>query len=421
MSEEKKPFFRYENFLIIIMFLTYGFVVVDRTSIMILFPFVAPDLGLNNMQIGMVGAILSVCWAFSSYIFSSISDLWAIKKKLLVGLVALFSLASISTGFAVSFFMLMVARALMGISEGPVISLAQASVLADSTPSRLGFNMGFVQSAGAIMANALGPIFLIIIAQSFGWRSSFFLLGIPSLILAAIMAKYMKEPRLSVNKSGDVTVRPRFADYKQVFKSRNVWVSVIMSCGFVAWLATWATFAMLAFTVGNNYSPAQASIIMSVQGIGGFIWAMVIPMMSDRVGRKPAIMVSSFVSIFFPIFLMPLNLNFLIVAAALFFLSFGNGYAAVIMSIVPSESVPRAFAATAISLTIFVGEIIGGTIVPIIAGSFADKFGLAAPMWIAMGAGAFVFLLSFALKETAPQIINRQPNTFGDIEPVSAP
>lgn len=55
----------------------------------------------------------------------------------------------------------------------------------------------------------------------------------------------------------------------------------------------------------------------------------------------------------------------------------------------PSPSatdLPPKLAGRAIGLAGFVSEIVGGTIAPTISGDAADRFGLAAPLWIA-GAG----------------------------------
>ncbi|MCL6627900.1 MAG: MFS transporter, partial [Alicyclobacillus shizuokensis] len=75
MREARAGFWRYENFIVTAMFFTYGFVMMDRLSITFLFPFMAPALKLSEAQMGLSVSILSICWAISSWLFSSLSDL----------------------------------------------------------------------------------------------------------------------------------------------------------------------------------------------------------------------------------------------------------------------------------------------------------------------------------------------------------
>lgn len=117
--KEKKGFLRYENFIVIIMFLTYGMIMLDRLSLAFLFPFVAPELHMDNTQIGLSTSILGICWGISAYLFLSISDLMAAKKKMFIGAIIIFSLASVFTGMAGSFLILVLVRALMGVCDGP--------------------------------------------------------------------------------------------------------------------------------------------------------------------------------------------------------------------------------------------------------------------------------------------------------------
>ena len=71
-----------------------------------------------------------------------------------------------------------------------------------------------------------------------------------------------------------------------------------------------------------------------------------------------------------------LYLHLWLLAAILFFTQGGQAIAALIMVLVPAESVPPQFSATAIALATLVGEIIGATIAPAAGGAMAERFGL---------------------------------------------
>ncbi|WP_245628949.1 MULTISPECIES: MFS transporter [Alicyclobacillus] len=402
MREARAGFWRYENFIVTAMFFTYGFVMMDRLSITFLFPFMAPALKLSEAQMGLSVSILSICWAISSWLFSSLSDLMNSKKKFFIAIVIVFSIASFSTGLATSLSILLLARGLMGAAEGPVVTLAQAAVIADSTPQRRGFNMGLVQSSTALLGSVVAPLLVVRIAESMGWQYAFYILAVPGIVVALILMKYMKEPALIGEAGSHVHVRPKLSDYKLAFRHRNIWLGMIISIGFMSWLFAFTTFAPTFFTTVDKFTPSQVSLIMSAMGIGSFIWGLVLPYLSDHVGRKPIMIIFGFIAAISPALVATLHVGvgtFMILA---FFLAVAQGYAPVFMSIIPAESIPRAFVATAMSSIVLVGELFGGTLVPTIAGTLADTVSPAAPFWMAAGGSFLVFLVSFGLKETAP-------------------
>lgn len=95
-------------------------------------------------------------------------------------------------------------------------------------------------------------------------------------------------------------------------------------------------------------------------------------------------------------------------AAAGFIANGGQGIAALVLVVIPTESVPQNLTATAIGLTTLVGEIVGGTLAPAIAGHVADNYGLGAPLWIAAGGAIVVFCSGIFLRKSQARDLIRQ-------------
>ncbi|MGB8458506.1 MAG: hypothetical protein WCE50_12345, partial [Candidatus Acidiferrum sp.] len=85
-----------------------------------------------------------------------------------------------------------------------------------------------------------------------------------------------------------------------------------------------------------------------------------------------------------------------------FLVNGGQGIAPLVLVLVPTESVPVKFAATAIGLATLVGEVVGGAMAPAVAGAAANRYGLAAPLWIASAGAILVLLTALFMTETAP-------------------
>jgi MFS transporter, ACS family, hexuronate transporter len=408
VSNKKQSFFRYENNLLILLFLTFGLVFMDRLSIIYLFPFVAEELKLNNTQMGMIVGATSIAWGISTLLFASVSDFVGKKKLTLIIFILGFSIATFTSGLVAGLGSLILVRLLMGVTEGPVIPLVQSTMMAESTLKRRGSNLGLIQGSGALMGNAVAPVLVVAIAVATNWRYSFFALAIPGIILAVILMFYMKEPNFNKGLvTNDKKVKPTFKEYKSVFKTRNVWVSMLMSIFYMMYLLVFTAFMPLFLSGISKYSDAQYGAILGILGIGMFFWQFLLPFLSDKLGRKTIIVPATFIAILLPLAVAAFHTNFAMLAIAIFILSLGFGAQPLYLAIIPSESVPRIFAATAIASVVLTGEIIGGTAGPVIAGILADKFSLYTPLWLASGTAVVFFLLSFLLKETAPVKVSR--------------
>ncbi|MCL6633188.1 MAG: MFS transporter [Alicyclobacillus herbarius] len=400
--KQRSRLWTYENAIIVMMFFAFGLVFMDRQSIMYLSPFLIPALHLNNAQVGMFASALSIGWGVSAWAVASFSDFSGNRKKTLIFFIVLFAVASVLSGVVGSFLAMFLVRGLMGLSEGPVFPIAAVAVKSASQPGRQGFNIGFTQSASGLIGSALAPLIVVALANAFGWRYAFYLLGVPALVLAVIVAKFMREPQLN-QQEGASERKLTWADYKAIFQTRNTWLCVICSIGFITWLITFTTFAPILMTEVDKITPTQMSWAMSAFGFGSWIWGFGIPLISDYIGRKPSMILSGLVATLAPLALLVVHSGVGLLIVLLFVLAIGQGYAAVCMSVIPSESVPPMFSASAISIMMMIGEIFGGTTVPTLAGIAADHYGLSAPMIIAAIGSFVVFVVSFWLKETAPR------------------
>ena len=187
---------KYETRLVAIMFVTWGVVFLDRMAQLYLMPYIAADLKLGEAQIGELVSAVAITWAVSALVFGAVSDRMG-RKVVLVPLTIAFSVLSGVSGLAQSFRQLLGARALMGVAEGPCWSVMNALVEESSQPERRGRNIGIVVSAAALIGLGVAPVLTTQIAAHIGWRAAFFVAGIPGLLLAGVIARYVREPRVA--------------------------------------------------------------------------------------------------------------------------------------------------------------------------------------------------------------------------------
>ena len=391
---------RYEFGLVVLFFFTWGAVFLDRMSVLYLAPLIAPELHLTHAQVGLLASSLAVAWAVSSLVFGAISDRIG-RRPVLVPAVFSFSILSWLTGVVRSFAQMFTVRTLMGVAEGPTWSTITATIEESSIPERRGRNVGVVVSAAALVGLTLAPILTTQIGARWGWRKACFVAGIPGLILGFILWKVVREPGEA--KAG-AHAKPSFSGYLSLLGQPNMLLCCLGSAGFMTWLWVMHAFAPLYITEVTKHTVTFSGLILAASGLGAFVWGLLLPWLSDYTGRKPALIAVGLISALVPL---TYQTPFLIshpwlMAIAGFIANGGQCIAALTLVVIPTESVPPQYAATAIGLATLVGEIVGGTLAPAISGAVADKHGLAAPLWIAAGGALLVSVTALFMRETAP-------------------
>ncbi len=406
---------RYENQLVLILFFTWGTVFLDRMSQLYLAPYFAPEFHLSSAQIGLLASVVSVTWALSCLFFGALSDRFGRRIVLIPG-VLLFSALSWLSGVAHSFEQLLLIRALMGAAEGPCWAVINAITEESSGPSRRGRNVGLVVSAGALVGLCAAPILTTQVASRWGWRWGFFVTGLPGMLMAMLIWKFVREPKRAEEESGE-HARANLSGYLSILRFRNMWLCCLGAGGFVSWLFLQNVFAPLYITEVMHQPGTTAGFLLGAAGLGSFFIGLTFPGLSDRWGRKPTLLFLAFISTFLPIalYLPALYGHLWLLAAILFLTQGGQGIAALIMVLVPSESVPPQFSATAIGLATLVGEIIGATIAPAAGGAMAEHFGLGTPLLMGAASTVLLFVVALFIREPGDLQRRRAP------EPTAVP
>lgn len=395
----------YENVLLCVLFLTFGFVFFDRLALSFLFPFMAQELQLSNSHLGMLSSVLALAWAISGTLVGAWSDRRGVRKPLLIAAVILFSLCSALSGLVAGFLSLLLFRAIMGLAEGPILPLSQSMMVEASSPHRRGLNMGLLQgSAAGLLGAVIGPPVLIALAEAYGWRHAFVVSLLPGLLIAWLIWRYVRQDE------------PRQAPVSQVklsghrlalLKSRNIVLCTLISCVFLTWFVILISFTPTFLVSVRGYSAPSMGAIMSCLGAAWVVWGFVVPSISDRIGRRPTLVLFSLIAACCPIALLfapsPMILGVLMVLTYT-----GLGCFTLFMSTIPAETVPREVMATALGMIMGVGELVGGFVAPTVAGFAADQFGLSIVMWISCGGALLAAGLSLLLKETAPTVLQRR-------------
>lgn len=401
---------RYQMILVALLSLNFGIVFFDRNALNFLMPFVQPELELTNTQIGLAASALSITWAISGLVFGAMSDRSGRRKSFLILATIIFSLCSFLTGLATSFLLLLGARLLMGIAEGPILPISQTVTAMEVTPERRGVAMGVMQNFGSnLLGSFAAPVVLVAVATIFGWREAFFIAGIPGLLAAGLIWWLMREPDFSALRSEEkpkpASQRPSI---KEMLAHRNMVICSLMSILLIGYLVVCWSFMPIYLTSVREFSPQAMGWLMGTLGISAAVGSFVVSGISDKIGRKPVMIITPFMGLILTFGAMYFEGNVFILAILFFFGWALNGIFPLFMAIVPSETVDPRYIATALGFVCGIGEVLGGGIFPTLAGAAADIAGESAPLWLMSIICVLAGILALGLKETAPAVLAKR-------------
>jgi len=417
-SMSQKGFWTYENKLLFILAVSFGFAFFDRNAISYLSTYLVHDLGLSNKPVALLGSALSLSWAFSALIIGRWSDALGKRKPFLIGILFVFSGCSVLSGLATNFHTLFAARLIMGIAEGPMMPICLSILAVESSPSRRGLNIGIVQSLlASLLGGAIAPVVLVQLATWFSWRAAFFIAGIPGIICALMIMRFVHEPKAIPEPEKKIEDGAGGINKLAFFSERNIWLCALIACVMVSWLMLHQMFLPLFFNKIRHYTEQQGSWIMSVAGVCSMISGFIAAGISDRIGRKPVIVTACLLSMLTPLSALYFHGSIAALATLMFIGWVGTAAFSLFLSVVPGETLPARYAATASGLVVCIGEIVGGAGSQFIGGWAADLTTQAAPIQIAAGCALVGTILSLFLKETAPVKIKVAPQNIVEAEP----
>ncbi|HEX4025646.1 MAG TPA: MFS transporter [Steroidobacteraceae bacterium] len=403
--------------MILLLTLAFGLVGLDRWVLPTLFAAsMGADLHLNAGDLGNLVGILGVAWGLSAFFIGGLSDRFG-RRRVLVPAIVAFSCLSILSGAAGGLVSLLLIRAIMGISEGPVASIGVAVAVEASHPKRRGTNNGLFQCAFALFGLALAPIIATQLLRVTSWRVVFLLVGIPGLIMAILIGLTVREPP---NLKHDAHSKPKRAPMSAMFKHRNV--GLAMAGLLCAMMGIFVLSAMMpSYLTGYlKLNNTQMGFVASAIGFGGFLGQFLIPAISDVLGRRLVAVLSFVLSAVFLWLFIRTGVHMGTLFALLFVASWANfGALALIAGPLAAEAAPLGLISSVAGIVIGCGEIFGGGIAPSIAGGIATHYGIQYTLWFAMAGQLVGIIVSLFFKETAPRFTRAGGGSALDTSPES--
>jgi MFS family permease len=183
----------YANYVLGVLFACYVFNWVDRNVLAILLGPIKAELGVSDTAMGLLsGLAFALFYTILGIPIARWADLGNRRSILALG-IALWSAMTVVCGLARSFGALALARVGVGVGEAAGSPSSHSLISDYFPPARRGralsvYAMG--NYAGHFVAFVIGGW----VNEHYGWRTTFFVMGVPGLLLALLVRFTVREP-----------------------------------------------------------------------------------------------------------------------------------------------------------------------------------------------------------------------------------
>jgi SHS family lactate transporter-like MFS transporter len=245
-------------------------------------------------------------------LFGMLADRYGRRPVLMVNILS-FSVIELACGFAPSLAVLMVLRALFGLAMGGEWGVGAALVF-ETLPKegrgtfsgilQEGYAMGSILASGAYALLFSGFVLAGLHVPGIGWRGLFILGSMPALLVFYVQARVAESPvwlagaekrqarAAGASGHGDAATWPLLVKFLPTFLFLILLMTAFMSFSHGT-QDVYPTF----LTVAAKLKPSTVGLIGVLYGVGSILGGFVFGTLSEKWGRKRAIVTAALLSI----------------------------------------------------------------------------------------------------------------------------
>jgi len=261
---------------------------VDRQILSVLLVPIQRDLGATDTQMGLLtGLAFALFYTLAAVPIARLAD-GGVRKDVIVWGVAVWSVMTALSGMAKSFVQLALARVGVGVGEA-TLNPAAHSLLSDYFPPEKRATALALYNVGGSLGIMTGFVLGGFIGEHLGWRTAFFVVGLPGLLAAIATRFVLEEPPRGVIEGASVEAG--------VADTREVMAFMLRQPTFrhLALASALYAFAAYGFTIwGSTFlirvhgmTLSETGVAMGlVQGLFGGLGTYAGGRMSDAFARR---------------------------------------------------------------------------------------------------------------------------------------
>lgn len=267
---------------------------IDRVNISVAGPLVRKELGLSATELGVVFSAFAYPYAFMQIFGGWLSDKFG--PRIILGVLsALWAIATVMTGVSSGIAALIVWRVLVGVGEGGAFPAATRAFTSWMPVRQRGFAQGITHSSSRLGGAVTPPIVLAIVVV-YGWRASFIVLGVASLLWTVGWVLLFRNTPAEDRWVTDAEIaeigapsrrsidRPRKTPWREMI-SRMWLVTLVDFCyGWSLWV--FLTWLPSYLSEARGFKLSQMAIMTMLPLMGGVVGDTLGGVASDAIFRR---------------------------------------------------------------------------------------------------------------------------------------
>jgi len=280
----------YAYYVLGVLFVVYIFNFIDRQILAILLEPIKKDLQISDTALGfLTGFGFAVFYTFAGLPLARLADRWVRRSLIAISLVT-WSLLTAASGLVRGFSDLALVRIGVGIGEAGCTPPAH-SLISDYFPPEKRATAFALYAAGVYVGVGIGYWLGGWINDLYGWRTAFFVVGLPGVVLALVVRLTVREPVRGMSdqqpmSASTYTLKEVWRFFMALPAGRLICLAAgfhaFVSYGFGAWIPAF-------FVRIHHLTPGQLGLWLSwITAIGGATGAFLGGWITDRwVRREP--------------------------------------------------------------------------------------------------------------------------------------
>jgi MFS family permease len=282
-----EPSNAYRNYVLVMLTLVYVFNFIDRQLLVILQESIKKDLHLSDTQLGLLsGFTFAIFYVTLGIPIARLADKRN-RKNIVAMSLSLWSIMTALSGTARNFVQLLLARIGVGVGEAGGSPPAHAMISDYFPPERRSTALS-VYSTGIYIGILIGFLMGGYLNQHLGWRTAFFILGVPGILFSLVFYVTVKEPRRGATDTRATDDSHSFVEVIRFLYSTKTFVWLAMATGLhvfcIYGMVNWAPSFLSRL---HGLKGSQIGVILGLSfGLGGGIGTFAGGWLTDHFGKK---------------------------------------------------------------------------------------------------------------------------------------
>jgi MFS transporter, SHS family, lactate transporter len=239
-----------------------------------------------------IALIITMTMAFrpvGGFLFGIMADRYGRRIPLMIN-IGVFAFSDILTGLAPNYTFLLVVRALFGIVMGGCWGVAASLAMEGAPAGKRGILSGLLQE-GYAAGNVLAAVAYFFLIGPLGWRPLFYLGSLPAICLVLYIKFFVKES--AVWQKEVKSRQPWREQFREIASHWKLFLYLLLFMTMMLFAShgtqdMYPTFLQRQW----HFGPSQRATITAISGIGAIIGGIVVGHLSDKWGRRKAIVLA---------------------------------------------------------------------------------------------------------------------------------